>query len=42
VMEELEESYRKSKSTPSLPKLSSEKDEDEDDAMRYFQKLVDD
>jgi len=40
VMEELEESYRKAKS-PSLPNLSSD-DEDEDDALKYFQKLVDD
>jgi hypothetical protein len=40
VMEELEESYRKSKSTPSLPNLSTE-DDDEDDAMKYFQRLVD-
>jgi len=40
VMEELEESYRKAKS-PSLPTLSSD-DEDEDDALKYFQKLVDD
>jgi hypothetical protein len=43
VMAELEESYRKSKSSPSLPVISSnEEDEDEDDAMKYFQKLVDD
>ena len=42
VMEELEESYRKSKS-PTLPVVSSvPDDEDEDDAMKYFQKLVDD
>jgi hypothetical protein len=40
VMEELEESYRKAKS-PSLPTLSSD-DEEEDDALKYFQKLVDD
>jgi gp32 DNA binding protein like len=42
VMEELEESYRKSKS-PTLPVVSSvPDDDDEDDAMKYFQKLVDD
>jgi hypothetical protein len=41
VMEELEESYRKSKS-PSLPKISSSVDEDEDDALSYFQKLAED
>jgi hypothetical protein len=41
VMEELEASYQKSKSTPSLPNLSPVEDEDEDDAMKYFQKLVD-
>jgi hypothetical protein len=43
VIAELEESYRKSK-TPSLPtieKSSSVDDEDEDDAIGYFQKLVD-
>lgn len=40
VMQELEESYRKSKSVPE-PKSSSS-DEDEDDALSYFQKLVDD
>ena len=39
VVEELEESYRKSKS-PSLPVVTSS-DEDEDDALQYFQKLVD-
>ena len=39
VVEELEESYRKSKS-PSLPVVASS-DEDEDDALGYFQKLVD-
>ena len=39
VVEELEESYRKSKS-PSLPVVTSS-DEDEDDALGYFQKLVD-
>ena len=43
VMEELEESYARSKSpAPSLPKISSnESDEDEDDALSYFQRLVD-
>jgi len=41
VMEELEASYQKSKSAPSLPNLSVSDDEDEDDAMKYFQKLVD-
>jgi hypothetical protein len=42
VMEELEESYRKSKKVE-LPKVSSESgDEDEDDAMSYFQKLAQD
>jgi hypothetical protein len=38
VVEELEQSYARSK-TPSLPKISS--DDDEDDALSYFQKLVD-
>jgi hypothetical protein len=42
VMEELEESYSRSKSPSlSLPKISKE-DEDEDDALSYFQRLVDD
>jgi len=49
VMQELEESYRKSKSAAPVPEnlkkeidnLSSN-DEDEDDALSYFQKLVDD
>lgn len=40
-MEELEASYQKSKASPSLPNLSTVDDEDEDDAMKYFQKLVD-
>jgi hypothetical protein len=40
VMEELEESYNRSK-TPSLPKITSD-DEDEDDALSYFQKLAED
>jgi hypothetical protein len=38
VVEELEQSYARSKTT-SLPKISS--DDDEDDALSYFQKLVD-
>ena len=38
VVEELEQSYARSKS-PSLPTLSSV-DEDEDDALSYFQKLA--
>jgi len=38
VVEELEQSYARSK-TPSLPKITQE-DEDEDDAMAYFQKLA--
>jgi hypothetical protein len=41
VMEELEQSYVRSKS-PSLPKITNEPDEDENDALSYFQKLVDD
>ena len=40
VMGELEESYTRSKS-PSLPKINSE-DEDEDDALAYFSKLAND
>lgn len=40
VVEELEESYRKSKS-PSLPVVTSSDDEDEDDALQYFQRLAD-
>lgn len=50
VMQELEESYRKSKSAPPVPddlksqlnSLSSNVDEDEDEALSYFQKLVED
>jgi hypothetical protein len=44
VMEELEESYRKSKSVEStLPKISNDSsDEDEDDALSYFAKLAED
>jgi hypothetical protein len=38
VMEELEDSYNRSKS-PALPKITSD-DEDEDDALSYFQKLA--
>jgi hypothetical protein len=40
VMEELEQSYARSKS-PSLPKITQE-DDDEDDALSYFQKLAED
>jgi len=40
VMEELEESYNRSKS-PSLPKITSD-DDDEDDALAYFSKLAND
>jgi hypothetical protein len=40
VMEELEESYTRSKS-PSLPKITQD-DEDEDDALSYFQRLAED
>jgi len=39
VAKELEESYARSKATPSLPKITSE-DEDEDDALSYFQRLA--
>jgi hypothetical protein len=38
VVEELEQSYARSKS-PSLPKITTE-DEDEDDALSYFQRLA--
>ena len=38
VVEELEQSYARSKS-PSLPKITSD-DDDEDDALQYFQRLV--
>jgi hypothetical protein len=41
VVEELEQSYARSK-TPSLPKISQESDEDEDDALAYFQRLAED
>jgi hypothetical protein len=37
----LEQSYARSKS-PSLPVIEKASDEDEDDALSYFQKLVDD
>jgi hypothetical protein len=39
VMQELEQSYRKSKSVESS-KVSDTNDDDEDDAMSYFQKLA--
>jgi len=39
VVEELEQSYARSK-TPSLPKIAQESDEDEDDALAYFQRLA--
>ena len=49
VMEELEESYNRSKSTPlpdnlkaELNNLSNSTDEDEDDALSYFQRLAED
>jgi hypothetical protein len=50
IMEELEESYRKSKSVPDVPedirqelnKLSSNSVDDEEDPLDYFQKLIDD
>jgi hypothetical protein len=42
VMSELEESYRKSKVVePSLPKIAQE-DDDQDDALSYFQRLAED
>jgi hypothetical protein len=40
VVEELEQSYARSKS-PSLPTISSV-DDDEDDALSYFQRLAED
>ena len=40
VVRELEESYARSKS-PSLPVVDKQVDEDEDDALSYFQKLAD-
>ena len=39
VLEELEQSYTRSKS-PTLPTVTSAVDEDEDDALSYFQKLA--
>ena len=39
VVEELEQSYARSKS-PSLPVVTKEVDEDEDDALAYFQRLA--
>ena len=41
VVKELEESYARSKS-PSLPVVTKEVDEDEDDALAYFQRLAED
>jgi hypothetical protein len=41
VVEELEQSYARSKS-PSLPKITQETNEDEDDALSYFQRLAED
>lgn len=41
VVEELEQSYSRAKS-PALPKISQETDEDEDDALAYFQRLAED
>jgi hypothetical protein len=41
VMEELEESYNRSKS-PSLPNVTTSSDDDEDDALSYFSKLAND
>jgi hypothetical protein len=48
VIQELEESYQRSKAVPSVPEsmkkelsnLSSQSDDDEDDALSYFQKLA--
>jgi hypothetical protein len=39
VVEELEQSYARSKS-PTLPTVTNTVDEDEDDALSYFQKLA--
>jgi len=39
VVKELEESYARSKS-PSLPVVTKEVDDDEDDALSYFQRLA--
>jgi len=41
VVAELEQSYARSKS-PSLPVVTKEVDEDEDDALAYFQRLAED
>ena len=41
VVEELEQSFARSKSSPSLPTVSKQTDEDEDDALSYFQRLAD-
>jgi len=41
VVKELEESYARSKS-PSLPVVTKEVNEDEDDALAYFQRLAED
>jgi hypothetical protein len=40
VIAELEQSFARSKSTPSLPVVES--NEDEDDALSYFQRLAED
>jgi len=47
VIEELEASYRKSKEVPEdlrqeLNNLPSSSDEDDDDSLQYFQRLIDD
>jgi len=41
VVEELEQSYNRSKS-PSLPKITAEDEDEEDDALSYFSKLAND
>jgi hypothetical protein len=41
VVKEIEESYARSK-TPSLPVVSKETDDDEEDALSYFQRLAED
>lgn len=40
VMEELEESYARSKAPAAAPKVTSVDDEDEDDALAYFSRLA--
>ena len=48
MIQELEESYQRSKEVPSVPEsmkrelsnLSSQSEDDEDDALSYFQKLA--